>query len=960
MPDNLPNLPPLAAQLRRNWAPALPMGTTAVNIEALQGRGRKYADPLVAYKNFDLTIPSHREAVARLDPLAFTRCRGFAEDVFAEAPKFYEADQVDAPEVAPELRQMFQLSGVLPLLTDMAEKCQVHGWVVAKIWFTPDPTDPSIPRLSYRVFSEVEIPPEQIQFDALGDPVVWQVNQALQTLPLGRTNRMRTQSMVLHRDDPTVIHFCRGSSEATAGFGMSALEPVWDPLAKLREISTGDFYRSKVFPTAIVPPDWTAEEQATFAKQMAQIDTAEIFLARAGVDNAGNAMADLPNMSFITPGGPASGSASRGSGIFGGAHPEWMRLCGASRRSIRAWTGNPGGALAAANVDSENDLAQQIRDANMYRRLIIMVAMRYQLALGVQYITPLHTCKTAIQWREDERLLGQIALQERQFEMEAQQRDQEGDEESPKGKKKRGKKPESDEDEPPSDPDQDRENARFKPNPDAQQPMRGPERLRWEEQQQGLLTQQQQSSRQFNPVAGQVAAAPGAGTSQSVFQPPDPSVQGYVFTPQQLAAVGPQATTAPPTVPNPGRQTPWEVESNQWVDLGHSNVKRALLFEPPQGDPEIWVEYAEGHTYSYPVSPETGTHGNASLSSLQQARKYMVDLQNDPAGAVWDRLRSGKGHGGKVIQAATGTSKGQTPTGRAAKPPHRYAAYAGKAHWRSYSYEGQGVNPPIQTGGTPSGGATPPPLPGQWQDVLARMTEMRDTGVRTNALVVPQGLVPAKYSLHPLLREHASITQAAAALHKGKQAIYNILDRETPGERINETADFFNLQRCNRKATGNGFNVSHPLVYFVNNQVQTEYVVPDAVRANVGVTVPLGIYHADEGVGLPDEQVVGTYKITGFDATTGKDQAEIVWDNQKIKEFFARRNEADWVTPLIEAGYVPDVSTAYTCSVRYNRAQSRYEQHDIKLASASFVQSGNCARGACDWTPLEDETPPDP
>ncbi|KKN25006.1 hypothetical protein LCGC14_0889170 [marine sediment metagenome] len=162
------------------------------------------------------------------------------------------------------------------------------------------------------------------------------------------------------------------------------------------------------------------------------------------------------------------------------------------------------------------------------------------------------------------------------------------------------------------------------------------------------------------------------------------------------------------------------------------------------------------------------------------------------------------------------------------------------------------------------------------------------------------------------------------------------------------------------QAFGNSIKENHPLLYDIGNGVIVEeYICPDAWKKAVNTTVPLGVYHnlLEDIPELPDEQIVGTAEIFGWDDERGEDFVKYNFDYDKIGAVFENLKEFDWLSPTLKENGTSDISTAYYCDIeiKWNEALGKpiRVQTNIDLISISFVPRGNCPGEVCSLTVIK-------
>ena len=153
--------------------------------------------------------------------------------------------------------------------------------------------------------------------------------------------------------------------------------------------------------------------------------------------------------------------------------------------------------------------------------------------------------------------------------------------------------------------------------------------------------------------------------------------------------------------------------------------------------------------------------------------------------------------------------------------------------------------------------------------------------------------------------------------------------------------------RQNRVSFGNSIKGGHPYNY----GGEDEFICARDYKKNIGKVVPLGIYHNLDKTGeisLPEYQIIGTHEVLGWDEENNKEIAKNDYDEDKINEFFKKRNEHNWIfEDYLSKGLEPPISGAYTCNVK--KINDTNYQLNIDLVSMSFVPDGNCPWDLCNF-----------
>lgn len=222
-----------------------------------------------------------------------------------------------------------------------------------------------------------------------------------------------------------------------------------------------------------------------------------------------------------------------------------------------------------------------------------------------------------------------------------------------------------------------------------------------------------------------------------------------------------------------------------------------------------------------------------------------------------------------------------------------------------------------------------------------------DYGIVYGIPMVPKE-VPEEFNQSDLEYWFRNPTQAVKLLGGSRSKYYQQLEPVETIRYNRYTPKYDGEDAENWYAIVNGFSHTNAFRYLVNGRVQVEYQCPDFIKQQVGKEVPLGIYHNKEdpnSVDLPDWQVVGSYKVLGYDE--GEDVARLRVNKKRVEEFFKEYEETDWVTPIFKEGKVPDISTAYPATVKYNSDLKKFIQTNFELHSVSIVEKGNCSTPFC-------------
>lgn|GEM_PF-3781014 len=398
-------------------------GKSNLPFESLKTNEDRYVDPLIRDNVNDITNPLHRERVAIEDPLACMFFWEFQFEGWADYPKFYESDQIEAPEIMQDIRALLMdLKFKKPAIVAAALK-QIHGWQTTIFNLQLDKINLKF-ELDYTIFSEM-----QCMYDntVRENKTILGWNVLLKPkLPLNRTpkNFNLAQTFVPNiRDQPSNIIFdTRGDEKSTWGFGISRLEHTFDPLVKLRMESDADNFRKAIFPMSLYPPDWDEAAIDKFFEKISKISRTTAVAAPAAKDDEGKLYDSIPSFTFMSP---AENVKQTGSGQFGGLSSEWTRLLAGFKHTMGYVVG--GGAIsssqAAAGVDLDDDVKNDIYEWNLTNQDYIKKFLEWLESKGIIELPESYTIKSHWQWKHDEIMAQQAAMQANQLLMDDEQRD---------------------------------------------------------------------------------------------------------------------------------------------------------------------------------------------------------------------------------------------------------------------------------------------------------------------------------------------------------------------------------------------------------------------------------------------------------------------------------------------------------------------------------------------------------
>lgn len=387
----------------RNWKVVSRQNTTEVSIlDGFEGLGTnlpdlgsyasgvRYRNPLA--KNFvnDVSNPNHRWYIAQHDKIGRALTKDFLERGLMKDFAFYDGAETEAPraQINDEVWGVLNAIEATDYIMRAGMRMLVHGWQVTNIGF-----DPSINVLDLtEVIGEHEVyganskntffflratqsdadkqkfltkqhPEKQITPLKVNDITGFRYAKS-PILPLYRySGHLRKTQITLTRSQ--MFHTTLGTYEE--GYGNSAFASCWDSIIKLIELSENNHFRQSIWAQALVPPDFNPQQIKEYVRNaLYALNNRQLFVNKAYKDENGMLNPDIPKLQFqnTVQGQNPSRTRESGGGPFNELNSEWANLCASTKYSIRYWTGNPGGALAAASEDTMADIKNDIARFN--------------------------------------------------------------------------------------------------------------------------------------------------------------------------------------------------------------------------------------------------------------------------------------------------------------------------------------------------------------------------------------------------------------------------------------------------------------------------------------------------------------------------------------------------------------------------------------------------------------------
>ncbi len=988
--------------LRSNYGDNTYHGTNLEHVVA-KTSGRRYGDELIKENVHHLKDPYCRERVAAKDPIAFTLCGGFHTRSMAELPKFYESEELGAPEIMDDVRLFLQSVDYKYIKIAAGTLASIHGWSVVYVWVENG-------ELKSFIFSERQCRPEMMIRDENDDVIGWNVTLRPR-LPLDR-NRLTIKPVqrTLFKGQPGVIPCYRTSEGTTYGYGLSKLENTWDIVTKIREESHANSLRSRVFPMATVPHNWQDKQIDEYMKALSHMDESSALVTRSGVDAEGNSIPELPQYQWLSAASGASQKSANGSASGGGGmaalSSEWTRLCATTFHTLRYYTGNPGGALSAADVDSAQDIEADIEEFKLFDGFLEnFLEWAIQFA-GIPLQVPEgFVAKSHWQWKRDEQAL--MEQQMAMFDMQMQSDANDNKQDSQKQNHAIGQILYNCM----------RNNFDMQMRPVASSSVKG------------IGLKDQKLLVQYHGKTGGTyqydfkSAQEGLNKYYEMLN--SPSKGGFVNDELKGTQMGPAwgsgkmtrgGTTASKVPYERSFRSPMSIEGGyqeygkeagklqegkmDWMkDQGMDPTARAPkklglhdmfgsddgkgeiqgLTPPGEGTPaqaqaqqqpqqEFQGESTQGG-YEFDGFADQSYGGvGAELAQYDssQTDTMAASMKQSPQAAAPQQAQAqGQPQQAQQPQAQQQQSPADFMLGRMKQGRYRTYEEMGKFMSGYKPKERQSIRQDLISSGKLGGRATA----GLRMDYMKKQWHGAKDPLQKEQLMMKHKDLSdefASYQQKPPKGASGGIGGMASMLKKlmkneaptdlsykkfnefceleightfGKQTYENI-------KKLNKSWQTRTRQKVRRNsvAFGNGMDFQQPLFYKTENGFSEEYACKRDWKKLIGKSGPLTMLHRG------NDYTVGTYTVESWDDEKDLPVDKIDYDPEKVRKICNDlKLNGSRIIKKLDAGNVPDLSTEYYCDVVWDKKQNRFMQTNFRNIGASFVEFGNCPDNVCQF-----------
>ena len=347
-----------------------PTGLTQYQITRF---GNTYKDPLVKHKRENFWDRTDRFEVVMNDPGMFAISGRYIEETMSKLPKCYEVSEGGEPiEILADVWEKWETLNIAEMFKDIAKKMLDDGYCIGRRYLAED-------RIGYKAYGNFESTPFlwhrlNTPFNPITHNTVWKYDVFYIPVPQG-SNNLNTYNVMEVRDelfpqDPTVFHFTRG--KFNFGIGESRIQPIWDPITKLRKTSHADYHRSSIFPIFEYPESWDGEEfLPEMIDKFRRVDEIEGLAMAKFINEQTGEVTEFPRFwerTFAESPGQAKADSTSGGSLLRNA--EYARILMALGYSETYFVGNQPGAVTGSKLDLTRDDRVDIREFQHYIKLI--------------------------------------------------------------------------------------------------------------------------------------------------------------------------------------------------------------------------------------------------------------------------------------------------------------------------------------------------------------------------------------------------------------------------------------------------------------------------------------------------------------------------------------------------------------------------------------------------------------
>ena len=350
----------------------------------------KYQDPLVRGTYHDFWDNYSRKEVALNDAVGQRITMGFMKHILQKLPKFVVNDEIQSEYIMDDVRQALELLQIKPKWITTGTNLLINGWCLA-LW-QPQFSDLGLQKLSCKIFGREEC--HDRFWERFSDPAkvnkIYKYKAIYVPRPLGLEAISRTLSEEKYTLDPRDPNFQHLTMlDYNYGLGYSRLQPIWDAITKLREVSNDDHFLKTLFMEVRYPASWTATGKAQkYVNKARKANRRRGLATEAVVNPQTNEDTGLPSVQYRPLGQGPQGKdvdVNKASAYLDG---EWLRLL-VNLGYSQGWaTGSNAGALEGSEInlttDDRADVAQfSVLEPTFKKILEKLTQLGIMEALGV-------------------------------------------------------------------------------------------------------------------------------------------------------------------------------------------------------------------------------------------------------------------------------------------------------------------------------------------------------------------------------------------------------------------------------------------------------------------------------------------------------------------------------------------------------------------------------------------------
>ena len=282
--------------------------------------------------------------------------------VLLKFPKFVPNDEIQSEYIMDDVRQACEALKIKPKFIIVGINELINGWSL--ILWKPKYSEEGLQQLTCKIFGREECHTRYWHRIHSRDNAkankIYKYDAIYIPRPLGMESIDQTlaeERYTLRPEDPNFQHLTL--TERNYGYGYSRLQPIWDAITKLREVSNDEHFLKTLFMEVRYPQSWTATGKAQKYVEKARKANRRRGLATEAVTNPQtNEDTGLPSVQYRPLGQGPTGQSVDVNKASANLDGEWLRLL-VNLGYSQMWA--TGGNAGAAKESSEVNLTQDDR-----------------------------------------------------------------------------------------------------------------------------------------------------------------------------------------------------------------------------------------------------------------------------------------------------------------------------------------------------------------------------------------------------------------------------------------------------------------------------------------------------------------------------------------------------------------------------------------------------------------------